>query len=52
MLMNSHARISPPATIREGVSPMSSFPIERHNPGLGSSPVKRSALAHRFDEES
>jgi hypothetical protein len=45
----SHSRTSPPGTLREG-NHTSSFPIH-HPGGLGSSPVKTSALAKRLDEE-
>lgn len=45
----SHARVSPPGTMREN-SNSSSFPIHHTGP-LGASPVKTSALARRLDEE-
>jgi len=45
----SHPRVSPPATMREG-NHTSSFPIQ-HAGSFGSSPVKTSNLAKRLDEE-
>lgn len=47
---NSHARVSPPGTMREGSTPSSSFPIH-HTGALGSSPVKSSNLRRTDDEE-
>jgi len=49
-LSESHARVSPPGTMRESSNHSSSYPIQ-HPGGLGSSPVKSSALAKRLDEE-
>lgn len=46
----SHARVSPPGTMREGSTPSSSFPIH-HTGALGSSPVKSSNLRRADDEE-
>lgn len=45
----SHARVSPPGTMRENSTPSSSFPIH-HAGALGSSPVKTSNLRRSDDD--